>query len=90
MVYKNIKLKLAHSWIAFGTCFAGIFQYEVQAFLNGSLDLVRVRSCITCTQVDYLFRLKLMYSYVEHCWDPLCTTIKLQVKLTSTMQIFCQ
>ena len=88
MVY--IMLKLVHSWITLGTCFAGIFQYEVWAFLNGSLDLVRVRSCITCTQVDYLFRLKLMYSYVEHCWDPLCTTIKLQVKLTSTMQIFCQ
>ena len=36
-------VKLAHSLVTFGTCFTGIFQYEVQAFINGSLDLVRVR-----------------------------------------------
>ena len=34
-------VKYTYVCINFGTCFAGIFQYEIQAFLNGSLDLVR-------------------------------------------------
>ena len=35
-----------HSCINFGDCFAGIFQYKIQVFLNGSLNLVRIRNSI--------------------------------------------